>query len=208
MEYHINSKKQLAVLLSRLKAFEKPSFRLEQYSTDSEIAAEVIWNAYQISDIEEKVIADLGCGTGILGIGCLFLKAKKVYFVDVDERQLKTLDTNLKLMNLKNYEIFLTDVKKFNKKVDLVIQNPPFGTKKEHADKIFLEKAFEIAKIIYSFHKIESKNFIEAISKENSFNITRYFEFDFPLKNTMNFHEKKVKKIKVGCWRFEKVHKK
>ncbi|MEM3374537.1 MAG: METTL5 family protein [Candidatus Woesearchaeota archaeon] len=205
MDYNIVSKKQLAVLLSRLKAFEKPSFRLEQYSTDSEIAAEVIWNAYQLGDLDNKVIADLGCGTGILGIGCLFMKAKKVYFVDIDERQLKNLDNNLKLMALKNYEIVLSDVKNFNQKVDLVIQNPPFGTKKEHADKIFLEKAFQISNIIYSFHKIESKRFIEAISKDNNFLITNYFEFDFPLKNTMEFHEKKVKKIKVGCWRFEKL---
>ncbi|MEM4397769.1 MAG: METTL5 family protein [Candidatus Woesearchaeota archaeon] len=205
MDYNIVSKKQLAVLLSRLKAFEKPSFRLEQYSTDSEIAAEVIWNAYQLGDLDNKVIADLGCGTGILGIGCLFMKPKKVYFVDIDERQLKNLDNNLKLMALKNYEIVLTDVNKFNQKVDLVIQNPPFGTKKEHADKIFLEKAFQISNVIYSFHKIESKRFIEAISKDHNFLITNYFEFDFPLKNTMDFHEKKVKKIKVGCWRFEKL---
>ncbi|MEM4397562.1 MAG: METTL5 family protein [Candidatus Woesearchaeota archaeon] len=204
MDYNIHSKKQLAVLLSRLKAFEKPSFLLEQYPTDSEIAAEVIWNAFQLGDLDNKVIADLGCGTGILGIGCLFMKAKKVYFVDIDARQLKNLDNNLKLMALKNYEIVLSDVKNFNQKVDLVIQNPPFGTKKEHADKIFLEKAFEISKVIYSFHKIESKNFIEAISKDNNFLITNYFEFDFPLKNTMAFHEKKVKKIKVGCWRLIK----
>ncbi|MEM2131429.1 MAG: METTL5 family protein [Candidatus Woesearchaeota archaeon] len=207
MNYNINSKKQLAILLSRLKAFEKPSFLLEQYPTDSEIAAEIIWNASQLGDLDNKVIADLGCGTGILGIGCLFLNAKKVYFVDIDNRQLKNLDNNLKLMALKNYEIVLSDVKNFNIKVDVVIQNPPFGTKKEHADKIFLEKAFQIAKVIYSFHKIESKNFIEAISKDNDFQITHYFEFDFPLKNTMAFHEKKVKKIKVGCWRLEKIKK-
>lgn len=204
MDYQINSKKQLAVVLSRLKAFEKPSFKLEQYSTDSEIAAEIIWNAYHLGDIENKLIADLGCGTGILGIGCLFFNPKKVFFIDIDDRQLKTLDNNLKLMQLKKYELFLGDVKNFNQKVDLVIQNPPFGVKKEHADKFFLEKAFSISKVIYSFHKIESKDFIDKISEDNNFKITHYFEFDFPLKNTMDFHTKKIKKIKVGCWRFER----
>lgn len=200
------SKKQLAVTLSKLQVFEKPSFRLEQYPTDSEIAAEIIWVAYQNKDIESKTIADLGCGTGILGIGSMFFTPKKVYFVDLDEKQLKKLETNLKLFELEaEYELIWKDVKDFNTKVDVVIENPPFGVKNEHADKVFLEKAFSISNIIYSFHKIESKNFIEKISKENNFKITHFFKFDFPLKQTMSFHTKRIQRIEVGCWRLERI---
>jgi putative methylase len=200
------SKKQLAVTLSRLQNFEKPSFRLEQYPTDSEIAAEIIWSAYQNGDIENKTIADLGCGTGTLGIGAMFFEPKKIYFVDIDERQLKHLETNLKLFEFyKDYEIITGDVSSFDKQVDIVIQNPPFGVKNAHADKIFLEKAFKISKVIYSFHKLESQNFIEKISKDNNFKITHFFKFDFPLKNTMSFHIKKIQRIEVGCWRLEKT---
>jgi len=205
----IYSKKQLAVTLSRLEAFERPSFLLEQYPTDSEIAADVLWNAHLNNDIEGKVVADLGCGTGILGIGAMFFSPKKIYFVDIDEKPLKKLENNLGLLELESEkEIICADIRNFSKQVDLVIQNPPFGVKKEHADRIFLDAAFKIAKVIYSFHKIESENFIEKFSKDCGFKITHLFRFDFPLKKTMDFHTKRIEKIKVGCWRIEKDIKK
>ena len=201
----ITSKKQLAVALSRLQSFEKPSVKLEQYATDSEIAAEIIWTANQNNDIHNKVIADLGCGTGILGIGTMFFSPEKVFFVEKDELTLKKIESNLKLFDLKNYEIICSDVNDFNEKVDVVFQNPPFGTKNEHIDKIFLEKAFSIADVIYSFHKLSTRKFVEAISKDNNFEITHFFKFAFPLKQTQFYHTKKIHKIDVGCWRFHKL---
>lgn len=202
----IYSKKQLAVTLSRLRSFEKPSFRLEQYPTDSETAAEIIWFAYQNNDIEGKTIADLGCGTGILGIGTMFFGPKKVFFVDIDEKQVKNLEENLRLQEFKiDHEVQLKNVSQFNDKVDIVIQNPPFGVKSAHADKVFLETAFKVSKVIYSFHMLESDNFIKKISADNGFKVTHFFKFDFPLKNTMAFHTSRIKKIDVGCWRMEKV---
>ncbi len=201
----MNSKKQLAVALSRLQSFEKPSYRLEQYPTDSEIAAEVLWFADQLGDLKNKKIADLGCGTGVLGIGALLFDPEKVYFVDIDERALRKLRNNLQLMEMQSYEIFNSGIKDFNKEVDVVIQNPPFGTKNEHADKLFLEKAFQISNIIYSFHKLTSEKFIESISKDFGFKITHFFKFDFPLKKTMDFHKKRIQNIEVGCWRLEKI---
>lgn len=199
----MNSKKQLAVILSRLSVFQKPSARLEQYPTDSEIAAEVLWFADMNGDIKGKKIADLGCGTGILGIGCLQFIPEKVYFVDIDKYALKQLEENLKLMELKG-EIYNKDVRDFSQEVDVIFQNPPFGVQSEHADKIFLEQAFKLAKVVYSFHKIESDSFIDKLSKEKGFKVTHFFKFDFPLKKTQDFHTKKRYDVKVGCWRIEK----
>lgn len=208
----INSKKQLAMALSRLKTFEKPIMKAEQYSTDSEIAAEVLWWAFQNKDIKGKTIADLGCGTGILGLGALLLEAKKIYFVDNDNEALAIAENNLNLIieyhePLHDFktDVIYDDVKNFDKKADVVIQNPPFGTKIKHSDKVFLEKAFKTADVVYSFHKATSKSFIEAISKDNGFKITHYFEFNWPLKQTMKFHTKRIEKIRVGCWRFNKA---
>ena len=82
---NIGSKKALAVLLSRLEGFIGPKVRVEQYATDPEIAAEVLWQAFMKGDIG-KVSVDLGCGTGILGIGLLALGSKKVYFIDSDQK--------------------------------------------------------------------------------------------------------------------------
>lgn len=204
----IRSKKDLEVVLSRLKGFHVAKVRAEQYMTESSIAAEVLWNAYFRGLVEGRIIADLGCGTGILGIGCLLLGAAKVYLVDSDPEALKIVQENIE--NIKSegfsvgdFELVQKDISswKLNQKVDFVIQNPPFGTKEKHADKEFLEKAFSITdKVIYSFHKIETERFVRAVSADNGFKVVERFDFDFPIKKTMDFHTKKVQRVKVGCW--------
>jgi putative methylase len=203
------SKSSLAIILSKLKTFDTPSIQLEQYSTDSEIAAEILWNAYMNKDIEGKTIADFGCGTGILGIGALLLGAKKVYFVDLDKNALTLLKENILFVEEKtqdefDYEIQNIPIEQFSEKVNIVIENPPFGTKIEHADKIFLEKAFKTADKIYSFHKTSTKKFVEAISKDHEFRITAEFKLNFPLKKTMEFHKKRIERFEVSCFRIEK----
>lgn len=204
----ISSKKALAVALSRLKVFENPKVSSEQYSTDSEIAAEVLWNAYYNRDIEGKVIVDLGCGTGVLGLGALLLGASEVFLVDQDEASVALAKENLAKIKsefkgengLGKVHFLCQDVENFDQQIDTVIENPPFGTKIKHADKIFLEKAFTIANVVYSFHKLTSKDFIASICKDHGYAIANVFSFAFPLKKSQPFHEKKIKKIDVGCW--------
>lgn len=207
----INSKSRLAIELSKLKTFKEPDIASEQYPMDSEIGAEVLWNAYFRGDIENKAIADLGCGTGILGIGALMLGARLVYFVDSDKEATAMAKENLDSIEDINKEkaVFINkDISDFSEKVSTVIQNPPFGTKTRHADREFLIKAFSITDIIYSFHKATSKKFMEKISEDNGFKITNYYEFSFPIKATQLFHRRKIHRIRVGCWRLEKMQKK
>ncbi len=256
------TKKQLAITLSRLEDFKEYNIKLEQYSTPSEICADMLWNAHLLGDIKGKVIADLASGPGFLGIGALLLGARKVYFVDVDKKAIEISVRNIIGLSLKCQKFsasselvaesqsssreqkisehaqkpprwtghvscasapdipsiydgrFLTNavfvnknVQDFCEEVDVVIQNPPFGTKQKHHDKIFLEKAFSIAPVVYSFHKANTKKFVEAISKDFGFKITHYFEYDFVLKKTLKFHRKPVIKIKVGCWRLKQPKK-
>jgi len=198
------TKSELAIVLSRLDVFEKPKVAEEQYTTDSEIAADVLWFAYMNKDIKGRVIADLGCGSGILGIGCLLLGAKKVYFVDSDEDALDIARKNAEGLGLKKMEFLRQDISAFSKKTDVVVQNPPFGTKRKHADKAFLEKAFNAAKVIYSFHKLTSCGFINKLSADRGFKVTHLLRFHLPLKKTQAFHRKKVRLIEVGCWRLAK----
>jgi putative methylase len=209
----LGSKAGLAVILSRLKGFEKPKIELEQYSTESEIAAEILWNMIFRREIEGKVIADLGCGTGILGIGALLLGAKRVFLVDKDEEAIDIAKKNLTYIEEQfdedmpeRAEFVCKDIALFDEKVDIVVENPPFGIQgKRHSDKEFLEKAMQISSVIYSFHKSESKQFIAAVSRDNGFKINGYWEFDWPVKRAFSFHTKKIERIKVGCWRLEKI---
>ncbi len=141
------SKKTLAVELSKVKSFSTPKDEFEQHATDPDIAAQALWTAYMNGWIERKTIVDLGAGTGLLGIGCLLLGAKKVFFVEKDREAVTILEENLMKLReeydtLGETEVIIGDVS-FLKGVtaDLVVQNPPFGTRNTHMDKMFLEKA-------------------------------------------------------------------
>lgn len=207
----IETKKQLAMILSKLRGFHKPSERLEQYATDSEIAAETIWFAYYLGEIKDKSIVDLGAGTGVLGCACLALGAKKVTFVDIDEEALRVARENVSFLGQElgqpwdNVTFVIKRVQDYIEKADIVVENPPFGIQgTEHADREFLASAFKIAPVVYSFHKLESEGFVKAFSDDNMFKITHFWQFDFPIKKTMDFHKKRIYRVKVGCWRLEK----
>ena len=92
----------------------------------------------------------------------------------------------------------------FNRKIDVIIQNPPFGTREKHTDKLFLEKAFALSNVVYSFHKLTSKKFIDSLSRDKGFTVKEIMEFDFPLKYSQKFHKKKIQYIAVGCWKMVK----
>lgn len=203
----VGTKSSLAVVLSRLSTFEHSHTYAEQYPTDSEVGASVLWNAYMNSDIKGKIIADLGAGTGIIGIGCLLLGAKKVYFVDSDSDALEIAKKNLDTVDktLAKKAVFIAaDIKEFNEHVDVVVMNPPFGTKNIHADKIFLEQAFKIAPVVFSFHKVESEKFLDSFSRDSGYTITHKWPYDFPIKQTMAFHTKKIYRFKVVAVRLAK----
>jgi len=204
----MKSKKQLAVTLQQLKGFADPKIRKEQYAIDADVAADMLWAALMQGDIDGKIVADLGAGTGILGLGALLLGAQKVFFVEEDGDALEIAKENLKLLE-EEYElgesVFIVDkVEHFNEKVDVVIENPPFGTKEKHADKIFLEKAFSIASIVYSLHKTETKGFIEAITKDHGFSVAGFKEYSYPLKASFKHHRKAVERVSVGLWILKK----
>jgi len=202
------SKKELEVYLSTLKNYEQPSLELEQYATPSSIAAEWVWTMAMKREVAGKIILDAACGPGILGIGLLLLGAKRVFFVDKDEKAMQLCVENYNRVK-EEYEIgeasfIIQDISLFDGEIDLVVQNPPFGTKQEHADKIFLEKAFSHAPLVYSMHKWSTQKFVEAICKDHEFAITEVWRYEFPIKATFKFHEKPKVLIDVGLWRMEK----
>ena len=201
------NKKRLAIILSKLKKINLPKANLEQYQTEPETAADILWGAYLSNDIDNKIVGDFGSGNGIFGIGALILGAKKVYFVEIDKNNISLIKENLSNLEFKKpakYEIYNINVKDFDVKVDTVIENPPFGVQKKHADKLFLDKSFSLAKTVYSLHKIESNNFVMKIAEEKSFKIVRLIQIDLILKRSMSFHKKSKHIVKVGCWVLKK----
>ncbi len=205
----IRSKKDLEIVLSKLKVYEKPSFLLEQYPTSSNIAAEWVWNMAMKGEVAGRTIADAGCGPGILGLGLLLMGAKQVIFIDKDAEIMQICHENYDFLK-EEYEIgaaeFIThDISLFDDEVDIMVQNPPFGTKQEHADKKFLEKAFAAAPIVYSMHKWSTQKFVEAIAKDHGFKISDVWRYEFPIKAVFKFHEKPLQMVDVGLWRMMKT---
>jgi putative methylase len=203
------SKSGLAIFLSRLEGFLEPDLYSEQYSTDSETSASVLWDLYISGFIEDKVVCDMGAGTGILGIGALFLGAKECYFVEKDEKAIKILKSNLKMSKGGRAIVIDGDVsnlceKDFKNKIDLILQNPPFGTKKRNADKGFLEKSFSLCDKVASFHKSSTERFINAISNDYNFSIWKRWDFSYPLKKSFLFHKSRINYIDVSCFFFVK----
>jgi putative methylase len=198
-------KKELALFLGRLDSLTTGKPALEQYQTPSELAAEVLWVATMHGDIEGKSVADLGCGNGILGCGALLLGAKKVFFVDADKNMLSLARQNVEFLEKETNLCFSStfvhaSVQDFVEKIDCVLQNPPFGVQVEHADRDFLLAAMR-AKVAYSFHKVETKDFVERFVKEQGKKATLLLKRTFPLPKTMSFHQKRVYSVPVGIWR-------
>ncbi len=148
----------------------------------------------------------MDAGQAYWGLVPYYWGQRRFFFIDKSKSALDIAKKNFNSLKLsKRKAVFLyRDVKKFNNNVDTVIENPPFGVKKEHADKGFLEQAVKISDNIYSFHKIESEGFIKKFSKDKGFDNKLIFIFNFPLKLSMSYHTKEVKKIKVGVWKLER----
>ena len=106
----MKSKKQLEVKLSQLKPAVSLQAVLEQYTTPLTIAAEVLWFAYMHNDIKGKVVADLGCGNGILGLGAGLLGAQMVIFLDSDKASLDIARMNAQSIKIKNVLFLNYDV--------------------------------------------------------------------------------------------------
>ncbi len=137
-------KQQLEILLQQVRPHPHPASELEQYSTPAQIAADVLWFAHVQGDIVGKRVADLGCGTAILGIGAKLLGASEVVAVDIDGAALAVATQNAARLNV-TLSFLTMDVRDFAASVDTVLMNPPFGAQNPHADIPFLERAFRAA---------------------------------------------------------------
>ncbi len=205
-------KKELELILSRLEEIKEPKVSLEQYTIPSSLAAEILNFAFLNGDIKDKVVFDLGCGTGRLALGAALLGAKLVLGIDLDKKVIKQAKKNLLLLkkefNLENVFFLVADVENFWGKCDTVIQNPPFGCKKRHADRIFLKKALECGKVIYSLHRNgykKTQEFILNFVKTLGGKVEKILRMKFFLPAIFNFHQKPKVRYDVNLYKIIKV---
>jgi len=186
-------KKELEIFLQKTPDFEKPKPGLEQYITPAGIVADIIFIAFQMGDIENKIVLDLGCGTGIFSIGACIAGANKVTGIDLDKDAIK-LAKKFADENKFKIDFIVQDIRDVNVSCDTVFMNPPFGAQKSNinADRRFIEKAFEKANVIYSLHLTKTVPFIEKMVSSLKGNIDFTKNYSFPIKHSQSFHSKKV----------------
>ena len=186
-------KKELEILLSRVPevVFEE---RLEQYPTPASIAADVLWEAYVRGHVEGRVVADFGCGTGRFAYGVELLGGFPIC-LEIDPR----------LLAYATGERINADVRSLPiRRVDTVIQNPPFGTRRRRADRAFLEAAMNVADHVYTLHLRDVKNVIFRLAKDLGFSCHVLKDYSFPIRALYSHHVKRHHYIRVSLYLCER----
>ena len=136
--------KHLAIEISKLNGFNGPKIELEQYTTPGDLAARWILMTAQLGDLEQgSKVLDLGCGTGVLGLGALIFGASSATMVDVDIDAIDIMLENAKSLGLE--EKVVPMCKKIrdvgNIDADLVLCNPPWGNRNKVLTQISLNRS-------------------------------------------------------------------
>jgi len=128
----ITRKKHLEMKIQSLPPHPKPKVGLEQYTTPSVIASDLIWNAYSFGDVENRNVLDLGCGTGIFAISSLLMGAKSSVGVDIDLDSINVANEFSNKLKLDNIYFICEDICEFNTddEINTIFQNPPLDLKK------------------------------------------------------------------------------
>ncbi len=203
-------------LLQQTEGFSNPNIKLEQYCIDAKSAVDIIFFAgVEFNDIKNRLILDLGAGTGRLSIACAYLQANYVLSIDIDFSALKILKRNIRKYSLEStifpicsdinhLELFRSN----NPEVFHIttIMNPPFGVQKNKADRFFLAKAFDISQVVYSIHLANPNvhQFISTYIKKYNWAIDYVFPYRLRLDKTYKFHKQKTKLINVNIYRFKR----
>lgn len=195
-----SSKRQLEIQLARLKILETPRLKLEQYPVSAEAAAELLYMAgFEHDDLTGRVI-DLGTGTGRLAIGAALMGSEHVVGVDVDPKALALARENAETagVEVEWIESPIEDVKGNH---DTVVMNPPYGTRTVHSDARFLERAFQIAPVIYSIHKSSTRDYLAGLVVKHQRRIEEARSVRMQIPHLFSFHTRKWKSVEVDLLR-------
>ena len=202
----------MAIELSKLKPHPHNSVELEQYATEGDLAAFWLLAIDQLDNLENKTVIDLGSGNGILGLGTVFLGAKRVLLVEADEEACLISKQNSEKVNQQFSEQIETIHASIGsqeldapKQTDIVVMNPPWGFQTEKADRPLLELAFSLdATAIYVLHSSKAKH-VTAMAKDFGYEGEIVFETDFRLPPMYSHHSKKKSTTDARCWRFHRT---
>ncbi|XP_030846319.1 methyltransferase-like protein 5 [Strongylocentrotus purpuratus] len=202
--------KEFESFLQQVDIFEEPKIWLEQYPTRPHIAARMLHTIEaSYGDISGHLIADLGCGCGMLSIGAAMLDAGLCIGFDIDQDALEICQRNCEEFELPCIDTVQSDLTKmeagpWSKKFDTVIMNPPFGTKHNKGiDLQFVQLGLEMAtKSVYSLHKTSTRQHIQKKAVQWGVDCEVVAELRFDLPSSYKFHKHSSVDIEVDFVRF------
>lgn len=195
--------KHLELALSRLKRPRVYKLEFEQYTLDAKSAARILYYAEFVhGDIFGKRVADMGCGSGLLAIGACLLGAKEVVGVDIDRDCIEVARENCAIAGC-SVELVVGDIEALTKGFDVVVMNPPFGTWHRGLDVRFLQKAVEVADVVYSLHKQSprSREFLSKKVEQMGARVDKVYPVDVVLPHVYEFHEKAKYVVRADLYR-------
>jgi len=199
----------LETRLAVVAGFDDPRADLEQYPTPPGVAAHVVHTADLNGDIEDRVVIDLGTGTGMLALGAALRTPEAVVGVDIDRSALTTAVENRRRVGTTTPVGWVcadaTDAGVTPSGPTTVVMNPPFGAQdgNEHADRAFLAAAARLARVSYSVHNGGSQAFVEAFAADNGGSVTHAFRATLDVDRQFEFHDADTEVINAEVYRIE-----
>jgi len=186
-----------------MKPHPNPRIRLEQYTIPANIAADILFLATAVyRDIADKAVVDLGTGTGRLAIGAAHMGAGRITAIDIDPVAIKVARENSEEA-MADVDWIVGDLDAIRGEFDTVIMNPPFGTKQRHLDKVFLRKAIQIGRVVYSIHKSATRDHIVRYLKRCGCKADAVHEYTLDVPKMFEHHRKRKYPVKVDLYRVE-----
>jgi putative methylase len=186
-----------------MRPHPSPRIQLEQYTTPAGIAADILFlAAFVYQDIVGKTVVDLGTGTGRLAIGASSLGAHQIMAIDIDSAAIEVARENAETAKA-NIDWIVGDLEAIHGEFDTVIMNPPFGTKQRHLDKVFLGKAIQIGRVVYSLHKSTTREHISRFLRRHGCKVDAIHEYTLEIPMMFEHHRKRKHPVKVDCYRVE-----
>jgi len=194
-------KHDLAIILQKIDPHPNPIVALEQYTIPADLAAEILFTAcYVHDDIRGRDVIDLGTGTGRLALGASLLGAGYVVGIDIDLPSLKLASEAEKSLHAEA-DFILGEIGTVRGSMDTVLMNPPFGTKKPHADIEFLQRGLQLGRVVYTIHKSSSRRFLENWLAVRGLEIDRIMATQMAIPHQFDFHSKTRKSVAVDVLR-------
>lgn len=198
-----------AAIEESVPPIERPSHRLEQYTTPGELAALIAVDASRRLD-SCSWAADLGAGTCRLAAAVAFILGCRVVAVEVDRRLAGPCRLGLSRLGVESEVVFVSSWVGGSSgplvgRPDLVVTNPPFGVVRRGADWEILGYALGRLRprLVYAILKSGNLEFHSVMASRRGYKASLLARSEFPIPASMPHHRSRIRRVSVDVVLFE-----